>query len=115
MSEKYEPDATTGRPKDPGALNAYLIRSHRRVTYYELADYFRNIFKEIDTCTAGKGKWDKEVLFYFKQILKFVAARIYFAHHFYKDDDLNHQTSDLVRNILKACIDSLLYFSSILK
>jgi len=41
ITEKYEPDSTTGRPKDPGALNAYLIRTHRRVTYYELADYFR--------------------------------------------------------------------------
>lgn len=41
ITEKYEPDPTTGRPKDPGSLNAYLIRNHRRVTYYELADYFR--------------------------------------------------------------------------
>jgi hypothetical protein len=41
ITEKYEPDPSTGRPKDPSTLNAYLIRSNRRVTYYELVDYFR--------------------------------------------------------------------------
>lgn len=41
LTEGYEPDPVTGRPKDPRTINSFLIRTHRRVTYYELTDYLR--------------------------------------------------------------------------
>ena len=74
-----------------------------------------DIFKDIDACQTGKNCWGHNVRSIFKQILKFVTARNYFAHNFHKDDDLNYQTSDLAGDILKACIDSLLYFNHTLK
>jgi hypothetical protein len=52
ITEKYEPDPKTGRPIDPGALNAFLLKNHRRVTYFELADFFKrnNLYERTARC-----------------------------------------------------------------
>ena len=69
-----------------------------------------NIFEKVDSCNVGKS-WSKEQRYFFKQILKFVTSRNYFAHHSYKDDDLNIHVNELCRNVLVSCLHSVLYIT----
>jgi len=78
-----------------------------------LRDRPEEIFHKIERQSVDK-KWSDEQKFFYESILKFVTARNYFAHHSYKDDELNSSVSKLSANVLKACIYSLLYFEKLL-
>jgi len=69
------------------------------------------IFARIDSIKSIKG-WSKESLHFYKQILKFVTSRNYFAHHSYKDDCINSGTSLITAEVLKSCIQSLVFLYS---
>ncbi|MFQ6334323.1 hypothetical protein [Methylophilus sp. 3sh_L] len=66
------------------------------------------LFKEIDNLAPRN--WSKQKLFFLRAILKFITARNYFAHHAYKDADLNIQTSQLAAEILNSLLATLLFF-----
>ncbi|HCH1216497.1 hypothetical protein P7M36_10135 [Vibrio parahaemolyticus] len=70
------------------------------------------IFSKIDDLTVGKGKWTELRISYFKLILRFIAARNYFAHHSYKDDELNDSTNALTREVLVACLGTIIFLVS---
>lgn len=55
-------------------------------------------------------KWSKEDIFSLHVLLKFILARNYFAHHAYKDLDLNIQTSEVAKEILESLLATLLFF-----
>lgn len=67
-----------------------------------------SLFAEIEKISFGK--WSKEDIFFLHTILKFITARNYFAHHAYKDDELNIQTSNLAKQILESLLTTLLFF-----
>lgn len=71
-----------------------------------------NMFHQIESCKIGK-KWSNEQKYFCQCLLKFVAARNYFAHHSYKDNGLNSQLSELSEGVLIACLHSILYIQSI--
>lgn len=52
----------------------------------------------------------KEKNYFLHSILKFITARNYFAHHSYKDDEINFKTSAIAAEILKSLISTLLFF-----
>ena len=52
----------------------------------------------------------KKKMFFIRAILKFITARNYFAHHAYKDDELNVRSSKLAGEILESLIATLLFF-----
>ncbi len=52
----------------------------------------------------------KKKMFFIRAILKFITARNYFAHHAYKDDELNVRPSKLAGEILESLIATLLFF-----
>lgn len=54
--------------------------------------------------------WAKKDIFFLHALLKFLTARNYFAHHAYKDEDLNGQESVLSREILESLLATLLFF-----
>lgn len=66
------------------------------------------IFCEIEKVIFSK--WSKEDKFFFHAILKFITARNYFAHHAYKDDEINLQTSTLSKHILESLLATMLFF-----
>lgn len=55
-------------------------------------------------------KWSNEDVFFFRSLLRFITARNYFAHHAYKDDELNCQSSTLSKQILESLLTTLLFF-----
>lgn len=71
-----------------------------------------DIFEKVDSCSVGRN-WSKEQRYFFKQILKFVTSRNYFAHHYYKDCELNNHVNELCRNVLVSCLHSVLYITSL--
>ncbi|EPE4802307.1 hypothetical protein ACSI5G_003212 [Vibrio vulnificus] len=71
-----------------------------------------DIFEKIHKCSVGKC-WPKNRKYFFVQILKFVTSRNYFAHHSYKDDDLNFHANELSREVLTSCLFSVLYITSV--
>lgn len=67
-----------------------------------------NLFDDIDQfCPCG---WSRKDTFFLQALLKFITARNYFAHHAYKDNELNIQTSMLSRKILESLLTTLLFF-----
>ncbi|HCG7756426.1 hypothetical protein ACSTIV_20470 [Vibrio parahaemolyticus] len=72
-----------------------------------------DIFERIDSCSVGKC-WSLSMKYFFAQILKFVTSRNYFAHHSYKDDELNLSINTLPREVLTSCLYSVLYLASLL-
>lgn len=56
-------------------------------------------------------EWSKVDQQFLKSILKFVIARNYFAHHAYKDPQLNHQASAISKEILMSLLETLLFFN----
>ena len=73
-----------------------------------------NIFQKITECSAGS-QWGRPLRCAFEQILKFITSRNYFAHHSYKDEEMKYKNSEMAREILQACVDSLLYFNHVIK
>lgn len=68
----------------------------------------QDIFVEIDGLNPKN--WSKEKIHFLHQILKFITARNYFAHHAYKDDELNYRTSMLASEVLQSLLATLLFF-----
>ncbi|GFE62515.1 hypothetical protein [Geobacter sp. AOG2] len=80
----------------------------------KLNDMPENILAHIDSIEHKKG-WTKEMMYFYKQILKFVTSRNYFAHHSYKDEAINTRTGAITADVLKSCIQSLIFLESILR
>lgn len=80
----------------------------------ELRDRPEDIFEKVDICSVGKS-WSSNQKYFFSQILKFVTSRNYFAHHYYKDDELNEQISELCRSVLTSCLHTVLYLIAVSK
>lgn len=68
----------------------------------------QDIFIEIDSLNPKN--WSKEKIHFLHVILKFITARNYFAHHAYKDDELNYGTSMLASEVLQSLLATLLFF-----
>ncbi|MCE2029724.1 hypothetical protein [Sessilibacter corallicola] len=75
----------------------------------ELNNKPENIFGKINASQTGKN-WSKEQKHYFSSILKLVTSRNYFAHHNYKDDNLNIHTDDICLDVLKSSLHSIAFF-----
>lgn len=67
-----------------------------------------NLFWQINGFLDEKKLTDDKKDF-FKNIMYFIAARNYFAHHSYKDDELDHHMNQICGDVLKACLYSVLY------
>lgn len=67
-----------------------------------------NIFSDIDGISY-KG-WSREDLFFLKSILRFICIRNYFAHHAYKDEEIDSLNSHLALEVIRSMIETLLYF-----
>lgn len=72
-----------------------------------------DMFATINSIESKKG-WNEEMMCFYKQILKFVTSRNYFAHHSYKDEAINTSRSNVTANVLKACVQSLIFLDSLL-
>lgn len=77
-----------------------------------------NLFQNIDAisvpCSNPDGKektCSEEKTYFLRSILKFITARNYFAHHSYKDDELDIKTSLLSKEILESLISTILFFN----
>lgn len=68
----------------------------------------QDIFVEIDRLNPNG--WSKQKTHFLHAILKFITARNYFAHHAYKDNELNHKTSTLASEVLQSLLATLLFF-----
>lgn len=68
-----------------------------------------DIFSKIEEFKPNN--WSEKKIYFLHAILKFITARNYFAHHAYKDDELNIQTSELAAEILKSLFATLLFFN----
>ena len=76
-------------------------------------DYLQQcLFSKLSSCNTGKN-WSNEQKYFFEQIFKFITSRNYFAHHYYKDEELNDQVNSLARDVLVSCLNSLLYISAL--
>jgi len=73
-----------------------------------------DMFATINSIEIKKG-WNEEMLCFYKQILKFVTSRNYFAHHSYKDEAINTSRSNVTSDGLKACVQSLIFLDSMLQ
>jgi hypothetical protein len=73
-----------------------------------------NIFENIEAINQKDG-WNEEMMYFYKQILKFVTSRNYFAHHSYKDESINSRQSNIAADVLKSCIQSLVFLDSALQ
>jgi len=78
----------------------------------ELRDRPENIYVNIDSCNVGK-KWSNEQKYFFRCVLRFVASRNYFAHHSYKDDELNSHINELCSAVLISCLHTILYIDRV--
>jgi hypothetical protein len=72
-----------------------------------------DLFKEIDALPTRNG-CSKGTLHIYKQMLRFVASRNYFAHHSYKDEIINSRRDTMVTDVLKACMQTLIFINSTL-
>lgn len=79
----------------------------------KLNDKPENIFINIEAIKQKDG-WNEEMMCFYKQILKFVTSRNYFAHHSYKDESINSSQSSIAADVLKSCIQSLVFLDSVL-
>ena len=67
-----------------------------------------DLFVEIDKLSPKN--WSKKDAFFLRALLTFITARNYFAHHAYKDDVINIQTSEIAKKILESLLATLLFF-----
>lgn len=70
-----------------------------------------SLFNNIDGFQPKKKS--KKDIYFIQAILKFITARNYFAHHAYKDDELNTKISELAGEVLKSLIATILYFQNL--
>jgi len=73
-----------------------------------------DMFATINSIECQKG-WNEEMMYFYKQILKFVTSRNYFAHHSYKDEAINTSRSAVTADVLKSCIQSLIFLDALLR
>jgi hypothetical protein len=78
----------------------------------KLNDKPEDIFSKIDSIKP-KSSWSKEMMYFYRQILKFVTSRNYFAHHSYKDDEINMIRGTISTDVLKSCIQSLMFIDGL--
>ena len=78
----------------------------------KLNERSEDIFYKLSSCNTVKN-WSNEQKYFFEQIFKFITSRNYFAHHYYKDEELNDQVNSLARDVLVSCLNSLLYISAL--
>jgi hypothetical protein len=77
----------------------------------KLQDRPESLFTKIEQCDVGK-KWSKKQIYFFRVILKFVTSRNYFAHHYYKDQELNYHSNKIGRDILVSCLQTILFINN---
>lgn len=80
----------------------------------KLNDKPDEIFEKVDAITDKNG-WSSESMYFYKQILRFVTSRNYFAHHSYKDKIINSRNGMVTAAVLKSCVQSLVYLDAILQ
>jgi hypothetical protein len=71
-----------------------------------LYDTPEKMFDKIEKYQKKKN-WNDEILLCFKPIMKFITARNYFAHHCYKDDEINRR-DETAEKILSSCVETVL-------
>lgn len=101
-----------GDEREKATLKTISSNDNWKLT--ELRDRPKNIFHQIEECRVDK-KWTDEQKYFFHSFLKFVASRNYFAHHSYKDDELNSYISELCGKVLVACLHSVLFIDNLVK
>lgn len=79
----------------------------------KLNDKPDEIFERIDAIPDKNG-WSCESMHFYRQILRFVTSRNYFAHHSYKDEIINRRDGMVPAAVLKSCVQSLVYLDAIL-
>lgn len=99
--------------KDSGYVKV-LEFIHNDWSKTKLNDKPEDIFGKIDSIEAKKC-WNKQMMHFYRQLLKFVTSRNYFAHHSYKDESLNTRSEALTADVLKSCVQSLLFLDSLLR
>lgn len=72
------------------------------------------VFNKIENSNIGK-KWSKKHKYFFKVILKFIASRNYFAHHYYKDHEFVTRNTDICREVLISCLQTILFINDSIK
>ena len=80
----------------------------------ELSGKPEEIFENIDKIPRKK-KWNKSQHHIFLSILRFVATRNYFAHHFYVDRALNNIADELTGKIVDSCLKSVIYMDYVVQ
>ena len=80
----------------------------------ELSGKPEEIFENIDRIPRKK-KWNKSQHHIFLSILRFVATRNYFAHHFYVDKALSNIADELTGKIVDSCLESVIYMDSVVQ
>lgn len=80
----------------------------------KLNDKPDEIFKKIEAIPDKNG-WSRESMHFYKEILRFVTSRNYFAHHSYKDKIINSRNGTVTAAVLKSCVQSLVYLDAILQ
>lgn len=111
MSKLFSELATAVRNKSVAKTLVYL---HNDWYKTKLNDKPDEIFEKIDAIPDKKG-WNSEDMYFYKQILRFVTSRNYFAHHSYKDKIINSRNETLTAAVLKSCVQSLVYLDAILQ
>lgn len=99
------------RIDDFGQCILSQVRNRETYKITELHDMPAQIFKQIEEIKKYN-LWKNEQFYYFKAFLKFITARNYFAHHAYKDSEINEPLSSLAAEIIKACIVTLLFINT---
>lgn len=80
----------------------------------ELRERPELIFNKTENSNIGK-KWSKKQKYFFKVILKFIASRNYFAHHYYKDHEFVTRNTDICREVLISCLQTILFINDSIK
>lgn len=80
----------------------------------KLNDKPEDMFASIDSIEHKEG-WSDEMMYFYKQILKFITSRNYFAHHSYKDETINKRRETITADVLKSCVQTLVFLDSLLK
>jgi hypothetical protein len=97
--QKFKPIFETATGKDNWSLT-YLMEKPE------------NIFDEIKRRRVGVNKWSLDQRALFDNILIFNTARNYFAHHFYKDVEMKNRIHSLPRDVLVACLYTVIQIQS---
>jgi hypothetical protein len=68
-----------------------------------------NIFDNINKLILNAKRPHKENQIVFIEILRFVTARNYFAHHYYLDEEFDFHTNDICGEVFKSCLHTVLF------